>query len=262
MNVFIEGLQGMGKSTLLQKLSQKYPAYHVYREGDYCPVELAWCSYLSEEEYGNVLDKFPSLNEDIRKWTVKEENRYIVMYTRILTDEPGFHKYMEQFEIYNGRRTPAEFEEIIFRRYQNLPMTNEGCLYECAFFQNIIEELILFQKLTDDQISQFYRKLFSQIPKENFRLFYLYDEKVEEALEQICKERCDEQGNQLWYLLMLKYLEESPYGKVHNLHGFDDLLSHLVHRQKLELRIIREILGKHAVVLPAKKYEQEQLIIR
>lgn len=62
--------------------------------------------------------------------------------------------------------------------------------------------------------------------------------------------------------MCFKYLEESPYGKVHNLHGLNDLLSHLVHRQKLELRIIRELLGKHAVVLPAKKYEQEQLIIR
>ena len=28
-NIFIEGLQGMGKSTLLQKLSEKYPSYHV-----------------------------------------------------------------------------------------------------------------------------------------------------------------------------------------------------------------------------------------
>ena len=136
MNIFIEGLQGSGKSTLLQKLSEKHPAYHVYREGDYCPVELAWCSYMTAEEYAEALERYPALAEEIRRRTVLEGGgcgvpeggrdgmaaehvapaegaHHIVEYTRILTDEPGFHRYMEQFEIYNGRKPLREFEKIV-----------------------------------------------------------------------------------------------------------------------------------------------------
>lgn len=39
--IFVEGLQGAGKSTMVNRLSQKNPEYTVYREGDYAPVELA-----------------------------------------------------------------------------------------------------------------------------------------------------------------------------------------------------------------------------
>ena len=46
---FIEGLQGAGKSTLQRKLSDRLPEYTVFREGDYSPVELAWCAYTTEE---------------------------------------------------------------------------------------------------------------------------------------------------------------------------------------------------------------------
>ena len=40
-NIFIEGIQGAGKSTLVNRLAQRLPEYSVYREGDLSPVELA-----------------------------------------------------------------------------------------------------------------------------------------------------------------------------------------------------------------------------
>ncbi len=40
-NVFIEGIQGMGKSTLLNRINSAVPEFHVCREGDYSPIELA-----------------------------------------------------------------------------------------------------------------------------------------------------------------------------------------------------------------------------
>ena len=103
MNIFVEGLQGMGKSTLLQKLSRKYPEYHVYHEGDYCPVELAWCTCMTQKEYEEALSAYPMLKEEMMRRTYREGDRYIMEYTRILTDVPDFHRDMERFEIYNGR---------------------------------------------------------------------------------------------------------------------------------------------------------------
>lgn len=50
MNYFVEGLQGSGKSTLAGRLSELHPEYTAIREGDYSPVELAWCACLNEKQ--------------------------------------------------------------------------------------------------------------------------------------------------------------------------------------------------------------------
>ena len=51
MNYFVEGLQGSGKSTLVNRLSERHPDCLPIREGEYSPVELAWCAWLEESEY-------------------------------------------------------------------------------------------------------------------------------------------------------------------------------------------------------------------
>ena len=72
MNFFIEGLQGSGKSTLVQKLADKYKDHIVFREGDYSPVELAWCTWMSNDAYEKALKKYPSLKEEMNEKTVTE----------------------------------------------------------------------------------------------------------------------------------------------------------------------------------------------
>ena len=57
-NIFIEGIQGMGKSTLLNAISNAIPELHVCREGDYSPIDLAWCAWMTKAEYEQMLDHF------------------------------------------------------------------------------------------------------------------------------------------------------------------------------------------------------------
>lgn len=257
-NIFIEGLQGTGKSTLLQNICEKMPEYHVCREGDYSPIELAWCTWMTGEEYGAVLEKYSGIQDEIAANTVQEGRRYIISYTRILTDIPGFHKDLERFEIYNGRKTFHDFEEIILSRYAGF--SGAGYLFECSFMQNIIENLILFYQLSDEEILAFYRRLYGMIKKDEFLLLYLYSDKIEENTKAIRKQRTDGQGNELWYGLMMEYLVQSPYGKQHGCQNFDDLAAHFRHRQQVELRVIREVIRECAVILPAKEWDIEEVI--
>lgn len=250
-NLFIEGIQGMGKSTLLSEIARRRPEYKVCREGDYSPVELAWCAWMNREEYVAALEKYAPIRGEIENCTFREGEHYIVTYTRILTDISGFHRDLEQYEIYNGRRSPQELEQIIFTRYEQFH--GSGYLFECAFLQNIVEDLILFHQLSDEEILSFYRRLYAVMTKEHFRLLYLYSDKIAENIRIIQKERSDDQGNQMWYPLMMEYLVNSPYGKAHGYRDFEDLVSHLKHRQQVELRIIREIVGDRARILPAKE---------
>lgn len=252
-NIFIEGLQGSGKSTLHRLLTAQNPKLRPLLEGDYSPIELAWCTWMTEAEYLTILDRYASISDEIRANTHIEGEHYICTYTRIITDIPGFHKDLEQFEIYDGRKPLHEFKNIILSRYKNFHDTS--CLFECSFLQNIVETMILFHEQTDAQIVEFYRRLFDIIDKDSFLLLYLKNDAIAENIRIIREERSDNQGNQLWYQLMLKYLTSSPYGVNHGYQDFDDMIAHFKHRQELELRIIGEVLGSHAAILPAKQFE-------
>ena len=98
-NVFIEGIQGMGKSTLLNSLSTAIPEFQVCREGDYSPIDLAWCTWMTKEEYEAVLELYEPIRDEIIKNTVQEQDHFIISYTKIITDIPHFHKELEKYEI-------------------------------------------------------------------------------------------------------------------------------------------------------------------
>ena len=256
-NIFIEGIQGSGKSTLINNIVRLNPELHVCREGDYSPIDLAWCAFMSEQEYETILGKYNSIKDEIIKNTIREKEKYIITYTKIITEISGFYKDLENYEVYNGRKNLAELKEIILTRFENF--TDTGYVFECSFFQNITEDLILFQILSDGEIIEFYRDLFKCVDAKNFILFYLYSDKLEENIKTIQKERCDEEGNELWYQMMLEYLVNSPYGKKYGCSTFEDLISHFKHRQELELNIIKEIICKNAVILQAKEYDVNQI---
>lgn len=71
-NIYIEGIQGMGKSTLVNRISNAIPELHVCREGDYSPIDLAWCTWMSEQEYETVLKKYNLIRDEIVKNTIRE----------------------------------------------------------------------------------------------------------------------------------------------------------------------------------------------
>lgn len=255
MNIFIEGLQGSGKSTLANKLAKQYPDYPVYREGDYNPVELAWCALLTKEQYEETLIRYEALKEDIVKHTAIEDDAYIVTYTLILADNRQFYQDMEQYEIYNKRVSFAHFHDVIMRRYQMYDKRNG--IFECSFFQNSIETQMLFYEMNDAAIYDFYREAFSYVKDKDFRLIYLDNVNIRDNILQIKKERVDEQGVECWFPLMMEYLKTSPYGKRMGYQGFDDLVKHLERRRELELGIIQDIIKTQATILKAKSFGEE-----
>lgn len=257
-NIFIEGIQGTGKTTLLRLLGQQLPDYHVYWEGDYSPVELAWCTYMTEEEYQQAISDFPDLAEEIQKRTTKENEHYIVEYTRILAERRDFYEYMERFEIYNGRRPLEEFKQILLTRYTNF--TGEGNVFECSFFQNTVEELLLYYDMSEQEILDFYREFFAALTDKNFVMVYLHSEQIEDNILQIKKERSDGNGVEMWYPLILCYLNDTPYGKKHPFEGVEDMAKYFRRRMQMELKIIEEVLGKQAIVVPAKEYQIEEFV--
>lgn len=258
-NIFIEGMQGTGKSTLLRELSKRLSGYDAYYEGDLSPVELAWCSYMTKDEFEATKLKYETWQKELEQFSMTEPDGHVVVaYTRILTEMPAFYQYMEGYEIYNGRVDFETFRHIIMKRFSSF--TGNGNVFECSFFQNSIESMILYYQMSDDEIVSFYQEAYTILKEKGFRLLYLDSEKIRENVLQIKKERTDNQGNELWFSLMLNYLKESPYGKAHGYHDLEDMIAHFSHRRNLEARIMKEVLKEECLVLPAKEYEIEEIL--
>jgi len=258
VNYFIEGIQGAGKSTLVGRLASHFPDYRVYREGDYNPVELAWCAYMTEQQYESVLAKYDSLRKEIIANTHTEGERKVVTYTRIITDVPGFHKDLEQYEIYNNRLDRAEFEKTILKRYAR--WNGDNSIFECSLLQNIVENQILFYEMTDEEIVAFFLRLKAVLAGRDFRILYLEADDIAGSLQVIRKERVDANGNEMWFPLMVGFLEDSPHGRRHGLNGFDGLVKHLEHRKSVEKRILSEVFPEQAVILRSKNYDLEAVL--
>jgi len=258
MNYFVEGLQGSGKSTFVKKLSEKYPEYRAFHEGDYSPVELAWCAYTSRDIYLDILDKYAGIKKDITAKSFEEDEHMIICYTQILTDIPGFHKDLEQYEIYNNRVSRDAFKNIILGRLANWNTDNN--IFECSLFQNIVEDMILFQVASDEEIIAFYREIKKVLEGRDYHIAYLLSEDIRSNIDVIRKERSDDQGHELWFPLMLGYFNESPYAKENGLSGEEDMLSHFKHRQELELLICREVFPDRYTVFKSKNYNDEDII--
>ncbi|MBR5116417.1 MAG: hypothetical protein IK096_05060 [Lachnospiraceae bacterium] len=253
----MEGLQGSGKSTLVERIKKQYPDCSVFREGDYSPTELAWCARVSKEKYHEILGRYGDIRTKIEEKSHPEGDRVIICYTQVITDTPGFYKDLEQYEIYNGRCSFDEFKSIILGRYEN--WTGDGMIFECSLFQNIVEDMILYRNATDPEIMEFYRELAQVISEKKFRIFYLMTENIAENIGVIRKERSDEHGNEKWFPLMISFFDESPYAKSKGVSGEEELLKHFEHRQALELRICRELFADKVSILRSKAYSDDEL---
>ena len=257
MNYFVEGLQGSGKSTMVRKLSELNPDYTAVREGEYSPVELSWCAYVSGNQYKGILDRYPDLRSDIEKKTYSEGDRKIICYTKIITDNRAFYQDLEQYEIYNNRVPFDDFRSTVLERYRK--WISDNMIFECSLFQNTVEDMILFRQASDEEIIDFYRLVREALEGKEYRIIYLKANDIKANLDIIRRERSDESGNELWYPMMLGFFNDCPYSKVRGLHGDDDLIDHFRHRQDLELRICEEIFPDKSIIFKSKDYTDESI---
>ncbi len=256
-NIFIEGVPGSGKSTLLNRLAREWPEYRAYREGDLSPVELAWCSLLNGEKWEEICGRYPALSQEIRDRTAVEDDRFIVAYTQILAEDRVFYQEMERYEIYNGRVDFETFHGVIMDRYRRF--CGEGNLFECSFFQNSIESMMLFYQLPEEKILAFYEEAYGILREKGFKLVYLDCTRIRESLLTIKKERSDENGTEMWYPLMLNFLKESPWGRANGCEGTEDVIAHFERRRKLERRILLEVIKKDGLLMQAGGFAPESV---
>lgn len=257
-NIYLEGVPGSGKSTLLGMLEREYPECRCCREGDLSPVELAWCAYLDGEQYRAALAKYPGLAPQIKANTAQEGEQFIVAYTRVKAEDGAFYPFMEQYELYGGRRSEEEFRRIVLERLA--AFTDRGYVFECSFFQNIIDELLLFRLYSTERIVAFYREMTARMNLDAFRLIRLTPRDLAASLDHVRRERVDDQGRQAWYEAMLDYLAGSPYGVRRGGMDFDGLLEYFRARMAAEDAVLGTLPAGCFLNVRSREYALDDVI--
>jgi hypothetical protein len=249
--ILVEGIPGSGKSTTARNIEAllkfRGVQVHCFNEGDLHPCDLAWHSCVPIAEYEKLLQTFPEYQESLRHYTSVEDTYAYVTYGKLglLPDHPLFIK-LKSLEPYNGQVSLEEFKKLHFSRWKKFgEQTHEDVTYifECAYLQNHIVELILTYQQDYDYIKMYTKELIETVLPLRPFLIYLSPTNVEWTINNAASERKTDRPDiwNDWIDDVIAYMENSNYGKANNATGLAASMRFFKERQRLELDLIKEL---------------------
>ena len=152
---------------------------------------------------------------------------WLIQNWDFLPSENEVMKYFEAHEVYDGRVSLERFSQIHLGRWQKFAESalkeNEVNIFECAFLQNHIFELMGICGEGKDYITDHLISLINTVEKLNPVLIYLSQPDVKETIGRVAKERVSPDKSKCsdWIDLVIAWVEKSQYGKVNRLNGYD-----------------------------------------
>jgi hypothetical protein len=247
--ILIEGIPGSGKSTIAKNIGEYLSANGikttVYTEGQLHPVDLAWCACIPIEYYNSIISKYPQYQNAIRENTHFENNTAITAYTKFTIKDPELFNLLESYEIFNGRVGFDVFSSLFLKRWGNFAKQAENrdeiTVFECAYLQNQLCELIYFHNMDPTDIEKYMLALIDTVKNLNPIIFYLNQPNVSEHIRVIADKRVNANGEKDWLEKVILYTENSPYGKMNNLKGFNGVVQCFEIRKQIELNLIKKL---------------------
>ncbi len=201
--IFIEGVSGVGKSTMVQALSRELTnsGYKVkaYLEGD-CknPIDFYNTAYYSIYEYEKLCNKYGSSIDAISENTIMTENARLVRYGNEKTfifDEPLLSELAENELCYHPKKTISIDKYIsvyteIWKNYQR--EVNEEvdfAIFDGSLLHHPLNDMINNYRINEQQAVRYISALLNTLELSKKYIFYLKTNNIPQQLRTARKER-------------------------------------------------------------------------
>lgn len=250
--ILVEGIPGSGKTTISGKikgyLENKGLKVNLFKEGEAHPADMAWTAYFTKADYEKLLACNKEYARAIEANTKVEEDYALVSYTKLgfTSNQSELMRCFEKHEVYDGKVSFDIFEKLHFKRWRQFAESadeNTIYIFECAYLQNHVNELMGFHHKDNRFILDYMVKLITTVRNLNPKLIYLSQPNIRKTIERVAMERAsfDEDRWEDWIDFVIKYVKNSPYGKENEFKGFDGVINFFEARKKVEVEIIKRL---------------------
>ncbi|WP_195955259.1 hypothetical protein [Clostridium saudiense] len=264
--ILVEGIPGAGKTTTARKIKEKLidegKEAMLYEEGMSHPADMAWNACLKEDEYNDFIKKCSEMWEGSKKSISKEElisriqrqtriedNNVILAYTRIDFPEDCYWSLIGDVaskEICDGRKSLDEFRDIHLRRWSKFAeqaLLNDNIyIFECAFLQNHIFELLGVYEKSDEEIYLYLKILLETVKSLSPSIVYIEPSSVEDIIIQAANERKSPEGSGPdWIDEVANWVSNMNFGKSHNLKGIEGVFYFCKERLRIDKLMIEKL---------------------
>ncbi|XEC94485.1 hypothetical protein AB6A23_24760 [Paenibacillus tarimensis] len=192
--ILVEGLCGTGKSTLAERLHrylvQQGISSSFYDEGaEGHPASLNWHAFFREEEYKELLERYPNTANVIRLRALKNGSNYLLPYREVkdFSELNALYDELKSRELCWTDSPVAALSEFTYSiqrqwaRFAELASTSEKVyVLEAVFLQHQIHDLLRHYQAVDRQIDQHIHGIADQIAAMHPVLIYLTQPSVRE----------------------------------------------------------------------------------
>ena len=264
--ILVEGIPGAGKTTTARKIKEKLidegKEAILYEEGMSHPADMAWNACLKEDEYNDFIKKCSEMWEGSKKSISKEElisriqrqtriedNNVILAYTKIDFPEDCYWSLIGDVaskEICDGRKRLDEFRDIHLRRWSKFAeqaLLNDNIyIFECAFLQNHIFELLGVYEKSDEEIYLYLKSLLETVKSLSPSIVYIEPSSVEDIIIQAANESKSPEGSRPdWIDEVANWVSNMNFGKSHNLKGIEGVFYFCKERLRIDKLMIEKL---------------------
>lgn len=201
--IFIEGVSGVGKSTMVCKLSEELKAqgYKVksYVEFDYTnPIDFYCTAYLTLEEYKRLLNKYVSAVDMIKAHTIRAGEVMLVRYYNEdtpLFEEPLLSELAQNEFCYNPTRlvTLDEYTYAYKNVWENYAVgideTYDFIIFDGSLLHHPLNDMMRNYHIDGEQAVSHVTVLLNSLGERKRRIFYLKTEDIGRQLQMAHRTR-------------------------------------------------------------------------
>lgn len=233
MNIFVEGIFGSGTKALMKQVLEDNKSYLAYYKDDYSLIEICDRAYFNDCDYKKLLVEFDAYRPYIIDNTIysrcNDNLHYIVDYEKMNASDCDFNEICEKHKLFGGNYKTSEFMKIILSRYSCY--YGDKKVFESFLLGKILDEILLYSNLSNDEIITFYSEIIKQI-KCNCFVYYVETDNIKKSLNEL--ETSEKEK-------ILTSFKKTKYAKKHCINKIDDLVPYYKMREKIEKEIISKV---------------------